>query len=208
MTIEDLKKIENDIIDFWEDGDIPYLLHLMGGNEQELINIFKDYNISDNDWVFSTHRSHYHYLLKTNNEENLKKEILSGNSMFMFDKEKKFFTSSLVCGTPCIAAGVALSIKLNKQSDRVFCFIGDGAEDEGHFYEAVRFVHGHNLPCVFIIEDNNRSVESSKNERWGFLDSDVDWSWANCVKRYKFNPIYPHAGNGTSKIIKFKENNK
>ena len=57
-----LMNFEKSIADDFERGKINCPLHLCGGNEDQLIEIFKD--IDEEDYVFSTHRNHYHYLLK------------------------------------------------------------------------------------------------------------------------------------------------
>ena len=195
MQAKDLINFEVSIIELWEQAKIPFPVHFSGGNEKQLLKIFKE--IKKDDYVFSTHRSHYHYLLKGGSPTRLKKTILKGNSMHVIDKKLKFFSSSIVAGTPGIAAGLAMALKIKKSTNKVWCFVGDGAEDEGHFYEAVRYVDGWNLPCVFILEDNNRSVETSKTERYG--KSKIDWP--KCVREYTYTPVYPHVG--TEKWIKF-----
>lgn len=197
-TEKELKSFTKKIIDLFEDGQIPYLIHLNEGNEKELISIFN--LINENDYIFSTHRSQYHYLLKGGDETKLEEKILNGECMHIFDKDLNFLTSSILAGTPGIAAGVALSLKLKQKTNHVFCFIGDGAEDEGHFYEAVRFVDGWDLPCTFIIEDNDRSVMTSKAQRRGV--SLFDWP-VSCVVKYKYKTSLPHIGTGTGKIVKF-----
>ena len=175
------------------------LMHLCGGNEDQLINIFK--NINNEDYVLSTHRSHYHYLLKGGSEEKLIKKIKEGDSMFIFDNDINFLTSSILAGTSSIAAGIALSIKQQKSNSKVYCFIGDGAEEEGHFYEAVRYVNSKQLPCVFIIEDNDRSVSANKQLRRGDNDN---FQWPDCVIKYNYISTFPHAGTGTGNMITFK----
>ncbi|MBL7131602.1 MAG: hypothetical protein ISS45_09420 [Candidatus Omnitrophica bacterium] len=190
MTKEKLINFEKDIAKLFEQAKIPYPVHLSGGNEEQLIKIFK--KIKKRDYIFSTHRSHYHYLLKGGNPERLKKMILEGKSMHVFNKKFNFLSSSIVAGTCSIAAGVALALKRKKTKRHVWCFIGDGAEDSGHFYEAVKYVNGHKLPCTFIIEDNNRSVETPKIARYGRAKV----KWPGCVKRYRYNPTYPHVGIG------------
>ncbi len=186
MTKQRLIDFESRIEQLFKDAKIPYGIHLAGGNEDQLIEIFKE--IDEGDYIFSTHRSHYHYLLAGGSEKVLEEKILNGKSMYVFDKKLNFLSSSIVAGTPAIAAGVALALKKQKSDKKVWCFIGDGAEDEGHFYEAVRYVNGWDLPCTFIIEDNNKSVNTPKNERYGksFM------SWPSCVKRYHYKLNYPH----------------
>jgi pyruvate dehydrogenase E1 component alpha subunit len=194
MNKNDLIEFEANIARKFDDGYIPYMTHLCGGNEDQIIDIFKD--IDEKDWVFSSHRNHYHYLLHTGKADRLEDLILNGKSMFVFDRERNFFTSSILAGTAAIAAGVALAIKRKGIKKHVWCFLGDGAEDEGNFYEAARYVEGHGLPCTYIIEDNDRSVIAGKAERWGTF-SPVQF---NCVKRYEYKPTWPHGGTGHGMI--------
>lgn len=189
-TKEELIDFEKDIANIFDQGKIPYLIHLSGGNEDQLIEIFKE--VKEGDYIFSTHRSHYHYLLAGGSPEGLKERILTGESMFVFDKKINFLSSSIVAGTPAIATGVAMALKRKGSQNKVWCFVGDGAEDEGHFYEAARYVDGWDLPCTFVIEDNDRSVNTKKADRYG--TSEV--RWPSCVKKYKYRPTYPHGGTG------------
>jgi pyruvate dehydrogenase E1 component alpha subunit len=200
-TKEQLIDFEQRIVKRFENAELPYLLHLCGGNEDQLIDIFRQ--VKEGDWILSNHRSHYHYLLAGGNEDELEKKILEGESMHIFDKKINFMTTSILAGMAPIAVGIAMSLKMDDVRhslgglNYVWCFIGDGAEEEGHFYEAVRYVDGWDLPCRFIIEDNDRSVASSKKDRYG--DSIMDWP--NCVYRYNYTPTFPHAGTGSGKMV-------
>lgn len=199
MTKEELIAFEKRIETSFNNGELPYLIHLSGGNEDQLIKIFN--NIKPGDWIFSTHRSHYHYLLAGGPPEKLEKMIMDGRSMFVFDKDLNFYSSSIVCATPSIAAGVAWALKKQGSDKKVWCFLGDGAEDEGHLYEAARYVDGWNLPCTFIVEDNDRSVSAGKKERWGTEEiSNV----FKCVERYRYISTWPHGGTGTNGWLEFK----
>jgi len=188
LTKRELIEFEKEIATLFDDGRIPYLTHLSGGNEDELIDIFS--GVSDGDWVFSTHRSHYHYLLAGGDRDKLKQKILDGDSMFVFDRELNFFSSSILAGTAGLAAGVALALKRSGSKNKVFCFVGDGAEDEGNFYEAARYVESMDLPCTFIVEDNNRSVTATKDQRWG-RHIPVEFK---CILRYHYDITWPHGG--------------
>lgn len=192
---------EEKIAKHWEDGTLPFLIHLSGGNEDFLINYFKD-EVKDGDWVLSTHRNHYHALLSGVPEDKLEKAILQGDSMFVFDKSRNFLTSSILSGLTCVATGLAWSLKESDSDSKVHCFLGDGAEEEGHFYEAVMMTMAHRLPCNFIIEDNDRSVDSSIAER---NPEKFRFELPSCVIRNIYKATYPHAGNGTSKKIVFKD---
>jgi len=199
LTKQDLINFEAGLAERFDEGHYPYLVHFSGGNEDQLIEIFKE--IAPGDWIFSTHRSHYHYLLAGGDPDRLERLIARGKSMFVFDRGLNFYTSSILAATPAIAAGVAWALKRNDSDKRVWCFMGDGAEDEGHFYEAVRYVDGHNLPCIFVVEDNNRSVSTCKTTRWGCTNGGVT---AKCVRRYHYTPTWPHGGTGSGKWLQFK----
>jgi pyruvate dehydrogenase E1 component alpha subunit len=188
MNKQELINFENEIADLYRDCKLPFLFHLSGGNEDQLIEIFKE--IKEGDYVLSTHRNHYHALLHGIPPETLKERILNGRSMFIFDRKRNFFTSAIIGGTPAIAAGIALALKKKGSKQKVWCFVGDGIEDTGHLWEAARYVDGHELPCTFVIEDNNRSVETTKEERWGKATKP---QFPSCVRRYEYEITWPHA---------------
>jgi pyruvate dehydrogenase E1 component alpha subunit len=203
MTAADLIAFENKIKAKWESGDLPCLLHLSGGNEEQLIEIFK--GIRPRDWVFSSHRNHLHALLKGIPPEQLERMIDEGRSMFVFSNDHYFFTSSILAGTCGIAAGVAWDIKQRGGEEHVYCFLGDGACDEGHLWEAAFFVEGHNLPCTFVVENNNRQVDTDIPTRRGAGDvMDAVMNQFKCIRRYEYTSTWPHAGSGAKFKITFK----
>ncbi len=200
MTAQSLIEFESGIRKLWEQGQLPSLVHLCGGNEQQLINIFAE--IKKDDWIFSTHRTHYHALLAGIDPDLLELKIRQGDSMFVYSKQYNFLCSAVLAGCCGIAAGVAWAcFNTAGNMSNVWCFIGDGGEEEGHFYEAAMFVEANDLPCTFIIEDNNRSVDTSREHRRGAARG-LDHLF-KCVRRYHYTPTYPHAGSGCSFKIEF-----
>lgn len=199
-TVETLIQFEELVKAAWERGDLPYLLHLGGGNEKQLLDIFEE--AQEGDWFFVSHRNHLHSLLADIPTEKVWSNISEGGSMFSFSREKRVFSSAILAGNCGIAVGVAMVLKATGSPNRVWCFLGDGAEEQGHFYEAVLYVTGHDLPVEFIIEDNNIQVDTSKEVRRGMTQGLLD-SWP-CVRRYHYTPTYPHAGSGCSFKIDFK----
>ena len=188
-TVQELITFEDRIGELYLDNKLPFLFHLSGGNEQQLIDIFKD--IKEGDYVISNHRSHYHALLHGIPPDVIEDRILNGRSMFIYDRERNFFCSAIIGGTPAIAAGIAWALKKKGSDKKVWCFIGDGTEDNGHTYEAIRYVDGFDLPCKFVIENNDRSVETSNVQRWG-SKADYEWNSPSVIK-YKYEITYPHA---------------
>jgi len=190
-TAQELQNFVTEIATLHDDGFLPFAIHLPGGNEEALIEIFKD--IKPGDYVFSTHRNWYHALLHGIPAEEVRARIQEARSMFMFDRDRNFFVSAIIGGTPAIAAGVAQALQRSGSTSRVWCFIGDGIEDTGHFAEAVRYVDGFELPCTFVIEDDNKAVEVTKEFRWG---KGADLDWPDCVVRYKYTKNRPHIRTG------------
>jgi pyruvate dehydrogenase E1 component alpha subunit len=187
MTKQELIDFSDNIIRIYKEKNLRVTFHLSGGNEDQLLNVFKD--IKEGDYVFSTHRNHYHALLHGIPAKELTEKIVEGRSMYIFDRNRNFFTSAIIGGMVAIAAGVALALKRKGSTQKVWCFVGDGTEDNGHLFEAARYVDGWDLPCTFILEDNNYSVSTSRKERWG---TSVPPVLPKCVKRYHYDSKWPH----------------
>ncbi len=201
MDAADLIAFESKIKELWESGDLPSLIHLCGGNEEQLLEIFKE--IWPEDWVFSSHRTHYHALLKGIPPRTIAYLIMTGKSMFIYDRERQFFSNAILAGAAPIAAGVAWALKQEGSSARVYCFQSDGSEENGHLYEAALFVEANELPCQFIIEDNARQVDTPKPVRRGAYGKGLEHLF-KCVTRYTYVPTFCHAGSGCKFQIKFK----
>ncbi len=199
-TADDLIRFERCVQQEWEDGNLPYLLHLGGGNEQQLIDIFEE--AEEGDWFFVSHRNHLHSLLAGIPAEQVLKNIQNGGSMFSYSRKHRVFSSAILAGNCGIAVGVAMALAARGGVNQVWCFLGDGAEENGHFYEAVLYATGKNLPINFIIEDNNIQVDTCKFLRRG-MDVGLLDSWP-CVRRYNYKAKFPHAGSGCKTQIVFK----
>lgn len=203
-TKSELIEFENGVKALWEAGEIPFNVHLAGGNEDQLIKLFEE--AQEGDWFFGSHRFHYHALLAGMPEELVMKKIKQGDSMFLFDRKTQCYTSSVLAGVCCIAAGVAWQLKQSGSKNRVWCFIGDGAEDNGHVYEAIRYVDSLDLPCKFIIEDNDKQMYTTYQDRW---HTTMRFPWPSShVFRYRYQMTYPHSGSGCTHHIKFNPNVK
>jgi pyruvate dehydrogenase E1 component alpha subunit len=172
MTVEELIVFEKEIAILFEQGKIKAPVHLSGGNENDLIKIFEQ--IKPEDWVFSTHRSHYHALLKGIPKDWLRDEILKGHSITINNSQYRFFSSAIVGGILPIAVGVAMC------GQTAWVFAGDMAAETGIFHECVKYAQGYLLPVHFVVEDNGMSVETPTEKVW----------------RYSYQRTFPHYGVG------------
>jgi TPP-dependent pyruvate/acetoin dehydrogenase alpha subunit len=204
LTKTDLIAFEDEIAVLYCDGKIRAPIHLSDGNEDQLIEIFR--NISRDDWVFSAWRSHYHALLHGIGKEWLKAEIMAGNSITINNPERHFFSSALVGGICPIAVGVAMGLKMNGSKSKVWVFVGDMTAETGTFHECVKYSQNHDLPINFVIEDNGQSVGTPTRTVWGEKELELSNSHVEQVapKLYKYAYVknkYPHVGAG--KWVKF-----
>lgn len=203
VTKETLINFETEIGDIFNQGKIKAPIHLYHGNEDTMLSIFADID-TENDWVCCTWRNHYQALLKGIPSSLLKEKIINGKSMIMNLPEYKFICSSIVGGIPSIAAGIAMSIKLQNKTNKVWCWVGDMSAETGAFHEAYKYSVNHKLPITFIVEDNKKSVCTPTPEVWKrelpyYLNSQYTgglYKQENLIYYQYDNKKYPHAGAG------------
>lgn len=203
VTKEYLISFEEEIGELFNKGKIKAPIHLYNGNEDLIIELFKEIDV-ENDWICCTWRNHYQGLLKGIPKDVLKQNILNGKSMVMNLPEYKFICSSIVGGIPSIAAGIAFSIRLQNKSNRVWCWVGDMSAETGAFHEAYKFSLNYDLPITFIVEDNKKSVCTPTDKIWKretpyFLKKEYTGGILKQKNLYYYqyqNEKYPHAGAG------------
>lgn len=188
MTPADLIAFETDIANDFNVGLIKSPVHLAGGNESQLIEIFE--SIRPDDWILCGWRSHYHCLLKGVPPEKLKAAIHAGRSIALCFPEHKILSSAIVGGICPIATGLGWAIKERKGTERVHCFIGDMTGWSGIFQECAHYCEGHKLPVKFWVEDNGKSVCTDTRAVWGKPRGRLS------SVRYKYDLTWPHVGTG------------
>ena len=195
MNKRDLILFEEEIATLFNSGKIRAPVHLYKGNEEKIINVFR--NIKKNDWVFCSWRSHYQCLLKGVPDKKVKEEILAGRSISLCFPKYKIFSSALVGGALPIAVGTAMSIKYKKEKDsKVYCFMGEMAAETGIAHECIKYSRNFKLPIHFIVEDNEKSVCTDTREAWNQKKLSFENINDEYVTYYKYKTTYPHAGAG------------
>ncbi len=190
MDKQYLIDFETEVKEIYEAGDIKAPVHLSGGNEEQLIQIFE--KVDKNDWVFCSWRNHYHALLHGIPRDTLMDMIVRGKSMSIYSDKPKFYSSSIVGGILPIALGTAMSIKMKGEDNRVWCFIGDMTFETGVFHESYKYAKNFDLPLQFVVEDNNMSTNTPTDETWGGIKRNVP----DDVIYYKYEREFPHHGTG------------
>ena len=148
-------------------------VHLSIG--QELVPSILSLFLKKKDKAISTHRCHAHYLAKGGSLKKMIAELHGkktgcangkGGSMHLIDKKVGFVgTSAIVAHNIPVGVGLALSIKNKNKKEVVVVYLGDGAIEEGVFYESVNFAIIKKLPVLFVCENNFYSVYSALNVR-------------------------------------------
>jgi 2-oxoisovalerate dehydrogenase E1 component len=75
------------------------------------------------------------------------------------------------CQSSCVgsqflqAVGVAKSAQLRQAKEVVYVSAGDGATSQGDFHEALNFSCIHNLPVIFVIQDNGWAISVPSEEQ-------------------------------------------
>jgi len=120
--------------------------------------------LSKDDYVFSTHRSHGHYIAKGGDIKTLMAEMYGkatgcskgrGGSMHLASPDIGLpGSSAIVAGIIPLAAGAALAHSMQKKDRVSVAFFGDGAANEGVFYESLNFAALKKLPVIFVCENN------------------------------------------------------
>lgn len=168
FSMKRIRAVEETIASRYNEQKMRCPTHLSIG--QEGIAAGVGLALNRGDFMMSTHRAHAHYLAKGGNLPAMIAEIYGkvtgccrgkGGSMHLVDEEAGFMGSTAIVGnTIPVAVGLGLSIKL-RNTNQVSCvFFGDGATEEGVFYESVSFAALKKLPVLFICENNFYSVYS------------------------------------------------
>jgi len=153
---------EESLVDPILKGEVRCPVHLYSG--QEAIATGVCFALSGRDYVFSSHRSHGHYLAKGGDMRELVAEIYCkepgcsrgrGGSMHIIAPEIGMAGSvPIVAGTISLAVGAALALKIKREKRITVSFFGDGAAGEGVLYESLNFAALKKLPIIFACENN------------------------------------------------------
>ena len=168
-----IRLVEESIADKYSEQKMRCPTHLSIGQEAIAVGVCA--NLTSQDQVLSTHRAHAHYLAKGGCLNSMMAEIYGkasgcskgmGVSMHLIDTSVGFMGSTATVGnTIPVAVGLALEKKLTRKKSIACVFFGDGATEEGAFYESVNFAIIHSLPILFICENNLYSVYSGLEVR-------------------------------------------
>lgn len=147
--------------------------HLCIGQEAIAVGVCA--SLAKEDVVFSTHRSHGHYLARGGSLPAMIAELYGkaggssggmGGSMHLVDLDANFLGAApIVASTIPVAVGVALARKLQKKPGIAVAFFGDAAVEEGTAHEAFAYATLKKLAVLFVCENNLYSTVTPLRER-------------------------------------------
>ncbi len=168
-----IQKVELKVDELYHEDEMKTPVHLCLG--QEAIAAGFCAHLNTNDYAFSNHRGHGHYIAKGGDIKAMVAELYNratgcskgrGGSMHIVDTSVGVLgTSSIVGGSIPIATGAALGSVLKKDNRISVVFFGDAAVEEGVIYESINFAMLKKLPVVYVCENNFYSVFSHLSKR-------------------------------------------
>ena len=168
-----IRHVEEEIAARYQEWKMRCPTHLSIGQEAIASAVGKA--LKRDDFAVSGHRAHAHYLGKGGDLRAMIAEIYGkatgcsrgrGGSMHLIDRSVGFEGSTAIVGNS-IPVGVGLALAANlKKTGQISCiYFGDGAVEEGVFYESANFAAVKRLPVLFLCENNLYSVYSNLNVR-------------------------------------------
>ncbi len=150
-------------------GPIPGELHLAAGQEASAAGVCA--HLRDEDTVTAPHRPHHVAIAKGVDLKRMTAEIFGretglckgkGGHMHLFDPDVNFACSGIIAEGCPPAVGAALAAKKRASDDVAVAFLGEGAVSQGGFLESLNLASVHDLPVVFVVEDNDWAISMPK----------------------------------------------
>lgn len=169
-----IRRAEEEIARIYPSDKIKSPVHLSIGQESVAVGVCDP--LRANDVVSGTYRSHATYIAKDGDLNALFAELYGkdtgcargkGGSMHLIDMSHNILGASAVVGSTLpIALGYALALEREGAGRVVAAFFGDGAVEEGVFYETLNFAALHRLPILFVCENNGYAIHTPISKRW------------------------------------------
>ena len=147
-------------------------LHISSSGHEGLMGV--TFLMSPNDFLFPYYRGCHLMMGKGLSREVIARDFFAkatstscGRSVAVHahSRDLNIFPGTAPTTTQCLpAVGTAWGQKMEGTRHITVCSLGDGATREGEFYEAVCFAVEHQLPILFLVEDNGYAI-STKTEK-------------------------------------------
>jgi pyruvate dehydrogenase E1 component alpha subunit len=153
-------------------------IHLAIGHEALAAAV--DAAMNPPDQLVLTHRNVAYHLARSGALEPVQLEYLlsaagagggrMGSMNLVNPARQVVYTSSILGNNLPVACGLAMANKVKGTAARVYVLTGDGAMEEGVFWETLVFAESHKLDVTILVENNDHSLASRIAERRCALD--------------------------------------
>ena len=184
-----IRKAEEKIQEHYMEDEMKTPMHMSMGEEAIVAGVCQALNVEDQ--IFGTYRSHGIYLAKTGETDRFFAELYgketgmakgkAGSMHLSAPSSNLLGTSAVVATTIPVAVGASFVNKQKNNGRLVAVFFGDGALDEGSFWEGLNFACLKGLPIIFVCEDNGLAIHSPASDRQGYK------SISDIVSKFKCN---------------------
>jgi 2-oxoisovalerate dehydrogenase E1 component len=165
-----IRAFEDNLFKLFAAGHISGTVHTCIGQELSAIAVADE--LRPEDWLFSNHRCHGHYLARTGDVRGLLAEIIGLDSGICGGRggsqhicRGRFLSNGIQGGSVPIAAGCAARLKSDVQHDFIaVAMIGDGTLGEGIVYEALNVASKWDLPLLVVVENNGYAQSTDSRE--------------------------------------------
>ena len=161
-TMLKIRLFEDNVVKLFAGGELNGDIHSYAGEEAVATGVCL--NLTENDYITSTHRCHGHCIAKGLNLNEMMAELYGketgcckgrGGSMHIADASKGVLSANgIVGGGIPSTVGAALSCQYQKNGRIAVSFFGDGATGQGGFHESVNLSAVWKLPIIFVCENN------------------------------------------------------
>ena len=166
LTMHRIRGFEEQVVSLFESNKLRGSVHLCIGQEAIAATVCS--NLTEKDYITSTHRGHGHCIAKGARLDYAMAELMGkatgyckgrGGSMHIADFETgNLGANAIVGGGIPIAVGAALASKMQKRKEVAVSFFGDGASNEGIFHEALNLASLWKVPVIFVCENNGYGI--------------------------------------------------
>jgi acetoin:2,6-dichlorophenolindophenol oxidoreductase subunit alpha len=192
-------------------GEIPGFTHLYAGQEAIAVGVCEQ--LTDADYIVSTHRGHGHCIAKGCDVVGMMQEIYGrrdglchgkGGSMHIADVTKGMLgANAIVGGGPPLAVGAAIACKLRGNRSVSVAFGGDGSANQGTVFEAMNMAVVLRVPAIFILENNGYSEHTGAAYAVGSRDlagrARGFGMPAECIDGADFHAVYDAMGRAVAR---------
>lgn len=171
-----IRNAEQKIREHYPENEMKTPVHLSIG--KEAIEVGVCHALESRDRIFGTYRSHGIYLARTGETDAFFAELYGRRtglvrgkvgSMHLCAPEHGLMVTSAIVGSAIpVAVGAAFASKVRSDGSIVAVFFGDGATEEGVFWESLNVASLMQLPVLFVCEDNDLAVFTPPECRRGY----------------------------------------